>query len=64
MAEPKSTAVSSPSFSTILTGCGIGPFVDAVLDRAEQNAHFQNTHGRSRYDWDAALSLHLRGDLQ
>ena len=67
MAAQKPTVVFSPAFSTILFACGIDPFVQeiaAVLDRAEQNAQFQSTHGRGRYDWDAALSLHLHGDLQ
>lgn len=67
MAAQKPTVVFSPAFSTILFACGIDPFVaeiNAVLDRAEQNAQFQSTRSMSRTDWDAALSLHLHGDLQ
>jgi hypothetical protein len=67
VAAPKTIAVSSPAYSTILI-----PFVidrslrkiDAVLDRAEQDARFTRTHGISRRDWDGALSLHLHGDLR
>jgi hypothetical protein len=64
MASPKTTPVSPPAFSTILTACGIDRFsrnIDA--DGAEQEAQFQSTHGIGRKDWDTALS-HLHEDLR
>lgn len=67
MAAPKTTAVFSPTFSTILTACRADQLirqVDAVLDCTEQDARFKQTHGMSRKDWDSALSLHLHGDLR
>jgi hypothetical protein len=63
MAAPKTTAVFSPAFSTILTDLRIDQ-VHAVLDRTEQDPQFTRTHGMSRKDWDAALSLHLHRDLR
>ena len=67
MAEQKPTVVFSPPFSTILSARDIDQVtrkIDAVTDRAEQDVRFKCTHGTSRTDWDAALSLHLHGDLQ
>jgi len=67
MAEQKPTLVLSPAFSTILSACGVDRVtlkIDAVTDRAEQDVRFKRTHGMSRKDWDAALSLHLHGELQ
>ena len=67
MAAPKTTPVSPPTFSTIVSGCGIEQFIaqlDSVLDRAKQDAQFKRTHGMNRKEWDATLSPHLHGDLQ
>ena len=67
MAEPKPTLVFSPAFSTIRPASQVYQLirdVDTVLERIEQDAQFQRTHGMSRKDWDAALSLHLHGDLR
>ena len=67
MAAQKPTVVFSPAFSTILSACGVDEItrtIDVVADRAEQAVRFKRTHGMSRTDWDAALSLHLHGDLQ
>ena len=67
MAAPKTTAVFSPAFSTILIAFGIDRClrqIDAVFNRTEQDAQFTRTHGMSRKDWDAALLLHLHGDLR
>lgn len=67
MAEQKPTLVPSPAFSTILDAFGINqPLrkIDTNASPAEQDRQFKQTHGMSRKDWDAALSLHLHGDLQ
>ena len=67
MAAQKPTVVFSPAFSTILSACGddeVTRNIDALTDRADQDLRFKRTHGMSRTDWDAALSLHLHGDLQ
>ncbi len=67
MAAQKPTVVFSPAFSTILSACGIDRVtrnIDALTDRAEQDVRFKRTHGMSRTDWDADLSLYLQGDLQ
>ena len=67
MAAPKITAVFSRPFSTILTACRIDEQItriDTVLDDAEWDEQFKQTHGVARKDWDAALSLPLRGDLR
>ena len=67
MAEQKPIVVFFPSFSTIPRASGIDHSIrntDAAIDCAEQDAQFKHTHGMSRADWDAALSLHLHGDLQ
>ena len=67
MAAQKPTVVFSPAFSTIISACGVDHVtrtVDAVTDRGEQDVRFKRIRGMSRRDWDAALSLHLHGDLQ
>jgi len=67
MADRKPTLVFSPAFSTIHTECRIEQLmreVDTVADRVEQDAQLKRTHGMTRKDWDAALSLHLHGDLR
>jgi hypothetical protein len=67
VAAPKTTAVFSPALSTILNHCGIDQLIrsiSSVFDRPEQDAQFKQTHGMNRHDWDAALSLHLHGDLR
>ncbi len=67
MADRKPTLVFSPAFSTIHTAGRIEQLireVDTVADRVEQDAQLKRTHGMTRKDWDAALSLHLHGDLR
>ena len=67
MAEQKPIVVLFPAFSTILRVSSTDHSIrntDAAVDCAEQDAQFKHTHGMSRKDWDAALSLHLHGDLQ
>lgn len=67
MAAQKPTVVFSPAFSTILPACGVDQVtrnIDGLTERAEQDVRFKRSHGMSRTDWDAALSLHLHGDLQ
>ena len=65
MAASKTIAVFSSAFSTNPTAHDIDLFSsEAVLDRAEQDEQFKRTHGLSRKDWDAALSLHWHGDRQ
>lgn len=63
MAEQKPTVVFSPAFSTIPRASSTDySITDAAFDCAEEE--FKRTHGMSRTDWEAALSLHLHGDLQ
>ena len=67
MAAQKPTVVFSPAFSTTIIACGVDQFtteIDRLSDRYEQGAQIKRIHGMSRKDWDAALSLHLHGDLQ
>lgn len=66
MAEQKPTLVPFPAFSTILDVCRINQLlrqINTIADPAEQDRQFKQTHGMSRKDWDAALSLHLHGEL-
>ena len=67
MAAQKPTVIFSRAFSTLRDTSWFDQFIcefDSVFDRAEQNAAFTRIHGMGRQDWDAALSLHLHGDLQ
>ncbi len=67
MAAPKTTAVFSPAFSTILDPRGIAQFLremNRAADGPEQDAQLKRIHDMSRKDWGATLSLHLHGDLQ
>ena len=67
MAEQKPTSVPSPTFSTILDAFHINQLlrkIGTIAVPTEQDVRFKRTHGMSRTDWDATLSLHLHGDLQ
>ncbi len=67
MAAQKPTLVSSLAFSTILNARGIFRPMHAasfIVVRSGMVAHFKRTHGVSPKNWDAALSLHLHGDLR
>ena len=67
MAAQKPTVIFSLAFSTLHYARGIDHVIreaDAVLSCTEQNARVKQTHAITRQDLNAALSLHLHGDLQ
>jgi len=66
MAEPKTTAVSLHAFYTILSARGIERVIREIgfVDLAEHHDQLNRIHGLGLKDRNAALSLHLHGDLQ